>query len=399
MIGGSHQPELSAEERHVGTWLLSPSGRTAVAAQQPGTRVETRDFFATGEIVDACNQALEAAGSPLRLEVDKDDVPKLLLDRNLLRVLPVHGGGRQARRGDALLSSSMCTDVAADLAKEGSWRAVFRSVGGHAEAVAPLTIASGPGARTDAYGPLARVLVGSARTPAELVQRMTSELARYVFTWPHTAAPIPVAAFEVEDSDDSSPEAAAKDAARQLVAGGVSKPTAKAVTEFMCTNFDSKPVMQQLWVDQLPRDFGQGAPDGFEQIMEDAWTAALTALAAPHAAYEQASADVRRRLAADFGVNEGAAPAVGEVFFIVSSRNPTQAEAAQATDKWDHHLATVVAVDGGARITLENYNRDGVSDGARRWYFALYGPEQAGVFSSVWADLTLAPVTVVLRRT
>lgn len=116
----------------------------------------------------------------------------------------------------------------------------------------------------------------------------------------------------------------------------------------------------------------------------------------------------------EMGVNQYAAPAVGEAFVI---RNiAVQDESGRVMDyvsrtrkkiDWPYHFAGVVAQSGNDRVTLENYDRSQEQkDTGRqptlktadpRWFFQMYGGGGQS-FHSVQAPQYANPITLAVRN-
>ncbi len=448
-----HSPTTSGpaaagrSDRRRGEWWLSPSGRTAVRtapAHQAAegvtvARVEARELLGTREILDAANLALARTGARIGFEVGPSDgIPAELLDKGLLRLVPVFRevGGRE-RRGNDLLGQTECTNVAAEILATTRWRAVFRSPTG-AEASTDFKVDTSPAARAESLGVLSRLFtrLGQAAGPADLVARIGGDEARYLFTWDLDGVRVDVDAAEAPGATEEGTDAGAddgtsgadpstasdggdggdggdgdgedsgdllSDAARaallQLVSGGVPQPVASGLIDFIDTNIDSRPAVQQEVVRELPKGFGALTDaDEIERVLDGLLEKARDRLKRPHPDYDEAGVPQLATIAARFGVNEAAAPGIGEVFVTAATRPATPAESKERGSKWDHHLATVVALDGDTRITLENYNRSGVPGAPKLWFVAMYGPERNSLFHSQWGPESTAPVTFVLRK-
>ncbi len=424
-----HAPSTEEDTlRRVGAWQLSPSGRTAVKApREPttgpsaaGAPAETRDFFAAKEVIDASNQALATAGSPLRLVAeDSVGLPPQLAGTGLLPVAPVLTLSSREQRGDTLLSGHECTGVAQVLAGgKDSWRAVFRSPDGR-EATALMKVDVNLEARSDTSGPLIRLLTTAQEGPAQLAARLADGRVRYDFRYHHGDLQVHVNAVERDDSSESddtktkrfedldsdelsdSEELSdtAQVVAEQLTAGHMPEAAAKALALFMRAKCDDSPAFQQELVDRLPDDFARRSPDALPGILNAALESLHTELNAPNPAYEHADPLRLAAVGNRFGVNDAAAPGPGEAFATLSSRDATpQERQTGAGDLWQHHLATVVAVDGDVRITLENYTRHNTLKPNAMWYFAMYSPGGPNSFHRVWGARTMAALTLVLRK-
>ncbi len=408
-----HQGQVGGQTSRVeGSWRFSTSGHTVVAAGDPlargvAAKVETRDFFATQEIVDSSNAALERVGSPLRLEPSAD-VPVPLRDKGLLRVSPVRVFSNSVEtkqlRGDELLSVTECNVVADLLAGEGNWRAVYRTADSETERGQSLTDVE--------YG-LAiypRLLTRPQLTVPELVKQLPHDNDDHIeFTWRNPdGAEFPIKAIVTSDENEGD-SAAKKEAVRQLTATGLNPQTAETLGRIINASFVTSPVVQQLFIDLVRTKavFGPEPIDDLPTILRAARDELKAQLGQPYPPYDDANAETRRAIAERFGVNEAVAPRVGEVFAILSTRTWTPQEKALAADAeakypdmlpWTYHLAIVIAVDGGARITLENYNRRDDQHGPARWYFSMYGPEPERLFHSQHAPETAAPITLLLRK-
>jgi hypothetical protein len=393
-----------ARSRIENGWRLSPTGSTAVRAAEPGSLAESRDFCATPGVLAAANTALSQSGATVRLE-SAGPAPDRLGERGLVKVSPVivHELPQQPRielRGDQLLTVTECNVVAQMLLNVTNWQVVFRGADSWA------VTRQGLHDVLQDFAVYPRLLPLPDLSPdglADRLQHVNDDIVRFEWAKPDGGRVLIRATYD----ENIGGQTATQQAGPELVSAGVSRPYVLKLMAFIKERLLNQPTYQQLLVDRLVQTQALDQPaDQLPQLAAAALQYVKQELGQPYPPYDSADAELRAGIAARLGVNQGAEPAVGEAFATASTRDWTLGETQAAAPlralypellPWSYHVAAVVAQDGGARITLENYNRRGAPGGEGHWYFAMYGPEPERTFHTLLAPQTGAGVTLVLR--
>jgi len=114
-----------------------------------------------------------------------------------------------------------------------------------------------------------------------------------------------------------------------------------------------------------------------------------------------------RQIANRLGVNQSAAPGVGDAYVIThiaetdsQERIRDVASGRRFTPRFPYHWAGVVAVSGTDRVALENYARSTApSHSDPRWYFQMYGQGEGQSFHEAYRGDYANAMTMAMRNT
>lgn len=365
------------------TWRISENRKMAVP--EAG---ETKEFYAVEEIIETANTALQAGGSPLTLAAD-GEAPGALAELGMLKVKPTmknHLGATQ--EGDRLFNDNECIEVAKQITGDKQSYAIFRPTdGGNAVARKqnpsdPIDISLYP-----------RFLAQPDATPATLNDQMSQSDEMYRFIWKGSNG-------ELVQVDTAS----AREALTVLTEGGMLDEAARGLLNRMReSGLENYPALQQDLVNRSGEYLEDAQLDkvqvknALSPIAEQVKTIPDTR----YGPYEGLDREEGLAMARKFGVNQFAAPKVGEAFAVFStrSRSPQETKAAaeeSATEPWTYHFAAVVARDGDDSVTLENYNRRNAHEGDKDYYFRMYGLRDNQSFHDVHKSTVTGAVTLAM---
>jgi hypothetical protein len=114
-----------------------------------------------------------------------------------------------------------------------------------------------------------------------------------------------------------------------------------------------------------------------------------------------------REIARRLGVNQSAAPGVGDAYVITHVAETDERERIRDvasrrrfTPRFPYHWAGVVAVSGTDRVALENYARSTApSHSDPRWYFQMYGQGEGQSFHEAYRGDYANAMTMAMRNT
>jgi uncharacterized protein DUF4157 len=114
-----------------------------------------------------------------------------------------------------------------------------------------------------------------------------------------------------------------------------------------------------------------------------------------------------RETARRLGINQSAAPGVGDAYVITHIAETDERErirdvasGRRFTPRFPYHWAGVVAVSGTDRVALENYARSTApSHSDPRWYFQMYGQGEGQSFHEAYRGDYANAMTMAMRNT
>ena len=340
-------------------WRISQNRKMAVPDGG-----ETKDFYATADVIASANSALLAKKSAVVLQQNGAAPPDLGIP-DLFKVEPV-----------MVLTVFECIEVASQITGNKIDHNIFRPEEGKASS-------RRFNAYSDAY-PYPHLLTQEGATPATLTRQLADD-ATYRFVWTPTKGE--------KVTIDSSEEG---EAVEELTKAGM-KPAAATALLKVIEKKVPRPAEQQLVIDRAQAEGiledenkfketgGKYGTDRIKQIAElvegDIKQGKLSG------SYGNMDASSTLKMERKFGVNTRAKPEVGEAYAIYST--------IESKGKWNFHFAAVVARDGDDAVTLENYNRAGSTLSAEEsrnaekkfiesYYFAMYGSGEGQSFHDTW---------------
>jgi hypothetical protein len=334
--------------------LLTPMKKAPVPNQFAlEAELGNQRFVATPEIVTRSNAILKSINSPIVLEIG-EQFPSL---KGMNIITP------KSRLGSpSLFTSSECNIVSDTVTASGQTHSIFQDQGQTSKALVQLSPFS-----TALVNRIAELLVKGKVSPQQVAQDLKNMRdpdengPRYSFRYQevNVTASLPTAVSEALKS-----KIANINLRRALV-------RALSMVDYM-------PLAQQHLIDSVSAPLGQLSLLSSEEKNDEEYEKWQTWLEEQQrqarlrwsSAYASLAHEIWESQSASLGVNHYARPDVGEAYAIISSRERENTETT-----WSFHFAAVILRDGDFTMTLENYNREGISGGNAMWYCDIQGPD------------------------